>query len=1597
MMADDNSFQFDLSTHSFSFGGTCSNCTGKDKEIECLRRDQAIKEANFKTLKQKIIATDQLLRQFRAKTVDILFCCAKQEKEIEEWVRKYEKSQREVTVLENQLRKTLEDMEPVKRAKGGLEKRLEELEKDKEKLHGQLNQAEFLNNQYEMRVASLESAKNVKDEASTESKKKHSAMESKVKQQTKKINKLQTENKALKIDATKHSRKEKRLQTRLKRTENKLLKHLEILVQNGLMTKKAKAKVMATASRLDRNEDSDLGSASDDEQSLSGFETEEDDEEKDLNEVSDQTETCKSVADHATHSATSSTRLLKTHTAQTPSLVKSPSSRLKKAAHDGRQEGGRKNSQHASELLDELMDWTHPVLSPLPPSPLSAERDSRTPPPEPRAAECPASPMEDSDDDFIDVADEGGTRPMMDNSGPTPEHERSGLPVSRREKSDEVPSPVVRSVSTDKQGSHAGRTDSVFHSTDTSGKPQSRVVSLSVNARQQSVGEGGAGGEAGLSSPSNSLLHKNDRAKSSDTVVQPSHSLEKSAPSSPHRSVSLPCEVSSPNKHRSIVSAAGDAFVLPAPKLPAVMRLQSANEGVSPCDETGDHSVKSGFSKSGDVSNHRTESGMGDASNIDSGIAFQLKSTSSTHGESKSEPGTSEFFRTEAVSAGGHPRTVTPGRPDRHESGAGSVGKAPEQQILASGSSDHIPTTPSADQILGVAQMGRCQRGSNLKPAEGERSADTVQDRGLKHKDGGRRETPPQPGPRRMVTRRMSRLESTDSEQDLSQSPKKRLSTPLHSATALPGSSVWKKGEEDVVGFGEEWAVDQAASAIDRMLDDFLYSSSDLKSPEPPPGGKRCSTSSEKENKPSVRTSSQKENEPSMKKSPPARSMVAASANRLNSPLTPIEQSSAQQAGEGWRTRSPVKLHAMSPATTAPSPSSLAFGQHNSYSMGWGKLREDLDMSSDESESDDDDDDEKETTEREVVEAPGEKLHRQTGTSQDSEGLQGKRHQAESCASSVSKVITTSQPDPLRVIHDHGTLSKPPSDAPAPPHCLPSDPQGSRPPERTIAFADVSERLSSPSSESGSDTSDLSFSDSSLPPHTSSSGQGRRRQGQIQNRGQRSERRKASIKRREQLDVLQWKTKESVSSAGEYQVAEGKDRQTVRSARQVVPSPLLSSGPPHPHSVDVDSSTQSLPGNPPVNKKTIPAKEDSDPSQGGGQGLENTSQMSSKGQQAKKVHTRRRRVKTAAVIESDSSDSDGSGSTTVMPPKAGGGDCPERSSVHGNPATVTVLGVRKENSTCETITSASKTMVSIDTHTPPSSHVDAALVKCSPGQASQLQSGYNVAASPTVQATHTEVSSKQALEEKCSSTTQPPGVSAPGCRLPSGSDGCSWDADFIPVGMCHTYLSHDHKYAAKPSSPAVENCHAAHRTAHTTVDHSREFYATRFVYAGQLVASEGIVQQCPNSGNERVPDTQSQPESSVSFLGQDSCGNSETVIKQSGVVPDVLGDAEGSGAAVNTDRSAQNWDGTEQPSSAPSHTPHCDAHSQDGDLAGTRYSDILQDQGHPQPDGSCLRPCAALSLSDIEADCDRKQASVHPGVIRPEAIALKSPVSELGP
>ncbi|KAK7474586.1 hypothetical protein BaRGS_00024489 [Batillaria attramentaria] len=131
----------DLATGPLSHFGWCEPCKTKDEEIARLNQEHATNELNFKALKKKIIATEEL------------------------------------TVLEAQLMNALEEMEPVKKAKKELEAALGKKDEEIERLQIKLDSAESLNNQYEMRLATIELTHRNADDAVSDSKKKMNALE----------------------------------------------------------------------------------------------------------------------------------------------------------------------------------------------------------------------------------------------------------------------------------------------------------------------------------------------------------------------------------------------------------------------------------------------------------------------------------------------------------------------------------------------------------------------------------------------------------------------------------------------------------------------------------------------------------------------------------------------------------------------------------------------------------------------------------------------------------------------------------------------------------------------------------------------------------------------------------------------------------------------------------------------------------------------------------------------------------------------------------------------------------------------------------------------------------------------------------------------------------------------------------------------------------------------------------------------------------------------------------------------------------------------------------------------------------------------------
>nr|KAG5697539.1 hypothetical protein BaRGS_019760 [Batillaria attramentaria] len=190
-------------------------------EIARLNQEHATNELNFKALKKKIIATEEL------------------------------------TVLEAQLMNALEEMEPVKKAKKELEAALGKKDEEIERLQIKLDSAESLNNQYEMRLATIELTHRNADDAVSDSKKKMNALEQGKKKLLGRIKKLKDENKQAKLEATQSKRAVNRLEGRLKKTEVLLSQCLQMLADNGLMAASKAKRALARVGRLDKKVDSE--------------------------------------------------------------------------------------------------------------------------------------------------------------------------------------------------------------------------------------------------------------------------------------------------------------------------------------------------------------------------------------------------------------------------------------------------------------------------------------------------------------------------------------------------------------------------------------------------------------------------------------------------------------------------------------------------------------------------------------------------------------------------------------------------------------------------------------------------------------------------------------------------------------------------------------------------------------------------------------------------------------------------------------------------------------------------------------------------------------------------------------------------------------------------------------------------------------------------------------------------------------------------------------------------------------------------------------------------------------------------------------------
>ena len=507
--------------------------------------------------------------------------------------------------------------------------------------------------------------------------------------------------------------------------------------------------------------------------------------------------------------------------------------------------------------------------------------------------------------------------------------------------------------------------------------------------------------------------------------------------------------------------------------------------------------------------------------------------------------------------------------------------------------------------------------------------------------------------PQRMVTRRMSsRTDTSDSEREVSLSPKKRSRTPLSSGTASSSTAQGTPGsrkQKSNFGFGECASL-QPDSSMEGILEDFLFSPVDLRSPEQA-GKPRSRNSSEKEN-----------NEPPGKTPSPAKRQLAFGEHKIVAPICGENKTvlpGLGQIGKAVREGSNT-AHEEQPAVLGVS--SDESGDEGSE----GRLmKEDKHAS---------------ITQPPCQDARAVMEDSVQGTGQSGKADSGIVKKAENSA--ASDVPQTSDGSPQKREGSSALVRS----SKGTPRCSSQKPGRPRKIKKSEPVSEKADSLSASSSsasclESDSDdTSDLCLSDAPLSPEKAPArGRGRscsRGQGQGKRPSRGRSRGGSRVKRRGQIDLWQPQNIDEASSQDSAHPPQQKrksarealraqvdvvrqngldessrDGLPTRSTRQKKKPPSAARPPTFlaPGDLDDESSTGSVPVGSPRGKKKVPTIQDSDSS-----GSENADSPTAANKLFPKLlcsrnkrTLRRQRRQTPATIES--SDSEAETETEKMP------------------------------------------------------------------------------------------------------------------------------------------------------------------------------------------------------------------------------------------------------------------------------------------------------------------------------------------------------------
>ena len=907
--------------------------------------------------------------------------------------------------------------------------------------------------------------------------------------------------------------------------------------------------------------------------------------------------------------------------------------------------------------------------------------------------------------------------------------------------------------------------------------------------------------------------------------------------------------------------------------------------------------------------------------------------------------------------------------------------------------------------------------------------------------------------PQRMVTRRMSsRMETSDSERELSLSPKKRGKPSLSSSSTSSSTGQVVSGskkQKSNFGFGECTSL-QPDNSMEGILDDFLYAPSDLKAPEQA-GRVRSRNSSEKEN-----------NEPPKKTPSPAKRQLVFGENKTASPV-PDENK-----------------------TALPILDEVGKDIHEDCDNAHKGSQAAHDVSGDDSE---DESDEGKLEEEDVSET--QPSHNE-GCAAWEDGAKGEDTTEKAEHNIVKKVeiivasnvASSADVSPQKREGSHAAARSSKNllqSSPKKPGCPPKIKKSE--PVSVIANSLLAPSSSASSAESDSeDTSDLSFSDTPLSPQEAPArGHGRGR-GRGRGLGRASSRGRGQgwpcVKRRGQVDLLQSQkidnamSQNCVSPPRQKKKSALKARRAqVNSLRQSSPdessrdsllatsswlkkkpsSPAQRAGFPAPGDLDDESSRDSLPVGSPTKKK-VPTIQESDSSESENDAMTANMLCPKFPSSMNKITLCQQSKKTPAIIESSDSEDEKVSKAQKTPNDTCNGGDPGDSHQKEKKSPVVVesdmndaedhtwVSSKKPSpQAVEGMPSEAEKASSIVPNISPAvtdiPYVSRQWSVCSGGfdvsvgsasLSNQLNEGTpdqsmtvvanSVLRDPLDAAPHAPVMETASQEvpdtavEKSGSFTEKQNGSESSSSLPKRSIEENFDqtgsnskdaeeGQFVPVGMYYHHL--DHQYVTQLSGPSVEQAESLLEVKMTRPSAEQSSDTGSSVKEKCSKASEEHGLDEPKLGvvivdeSEKMePDLHSHPLESATVC-VDICS-------QSHVDAEACTDRSEIVAAISSDSVSQSLNAaaeTRQSSRVGSSIQACAKRVKelsDGYTLSRNAS--VETPGKQQKSrdfhtlldsgSKCIQPCAELCLTEIEADCKRGDSPSHPDLIRPEAVFL---------